>query len=280
MDLIKKFYTAWTGNAPVVVVTAAALFAAGVLTFWLRSGFVVTVDIGDIGNWGGFAFGLLIAGLLVLVYLGWQFDDQPGRTITIAVLAAVAGGLINALFDRAMNGGWLPIWAGLLLVTFAAASYAAWRVQARLAVISTVLPVYGMAVTALFVVGVGTPLSPSIVLGIVAIGGYTLSLTCAILDRLRPPLRTARREMPAQTVTGGALQSLRPALVFTMSLILIALPLVLIGAGPIRSIGLLVLIGALVSPYTALVLSPPLLAAWQDQHEIDERDHLGRRKKQ
>lgn len=280
MEHIRQVYIAWLSNTRLVLVLSGLLLAAGIGGFGLRSGFIVRGDVGDVEVWGSLAFGLLMAALLVLIYTGWQFDDLPGRTITIAVPAALVGLLINALFGRAMNGGWLPIWGGLLLVTFAATGYAAWRVQARFALVTLVLLVYGMAVTAVLFAALGRPISAPILLGVVAIGGYTFSLACYVLDRIRENLSPARRETYTQTVISSFLASLRPALLWVIALILMAIPLILIGTGPIRSLGLLMLIGTLVGAYATLILPVPLLLTWPGQTKTEStgRREVGRRR--
>ena len=271
MEQLQRAYSTWIGNVPTVLVISGVLLIGGILASGLQ-GVSVAEDLKAPVLLGNLIFGCFLSCLLILMYIGWRFDNQPGRTLVVVLISTFVGNIINMLFPLALSGGWLPVWGGVLLGVFTVVMYMAWRVGARFALVTIILIIYTVLVTAGLVLWIGYALSVPLVFGLVGIGGYTFCMACVVCDRIITNVGNARRDSLDQHIRDGVLQLLRPVLLWGAAVVLIALPGVVMGTGPVRSLAFLFLIGAIVSVYAILAFPAPLVLANSEMtvpHDVD-----------
>ena len=276
MEQLQRAYSTWIGNVPTVLVISGVLLIGGILASGLQ-GVSVAEDLKAPVLLGNLIFGCFLSFLLIVMYIGWRFDNQPGRTIVVVLIATFIGNIINLLFPLALSGGWLPVWGGILLGIVIVIMYVSWRVGARFALVTAMMIIYTILVTAGLVLWIGPVLSAPLVFGLVGIGGYTFCMACVVCDRISTNIKNAKRDTWDQHIRGGMLQSIRPVLLWGAAAVLIALPGVIMGTGPVRSLAVLFLTGTIVNVYAILAFPAPLLLATKGMTVPQDTDRSSRR---
>ena len=258
-------YTDLMDKPAVVFVISGILMALGVVAVAMTSAqSTLTLPLQGLLLSGELLYGLFVAVLIILVIIGWHIDDLPGKSIALAVPLLLVGSIVRLLLPLAQGSGWLGEWNGVMLGITVVSIYLAWRIQSRFAMVVIVSSLYAIIVTSGFIFGLVQSVSVPVVLGIMAVGAMVIVLVSLSYFRIKNYMRAARREPIKNHIVTGALAAMRFTVLSGSVVMLSALPLIALTGASFRALGLIFLIGGLVSLFTALAAPIPLIMATND----------------
>ena len=277
---MEKMYTDLLDKPMVIYILSGLLMALGVVTVATQGQATLTLPLQGLLLSGELLYAIFVAILIVLVIVGWHIDDLPGKSISLAVPLLLFGSLVRVLLPLAQSSGWLGEWNGVMLGVIIISIYLAWRIQARFALIAIVAGSYTVIVTSGFVFGVVQQIAVPHILGLLASGAMAIILILLSFFRIKGFIRTARREAIKNHIVKGALASIRITLLSGITVILFAIPFIILAESVFRSFGLIFFIGGLVSIFTALATPMPLIMATSNLELVtDSSRKTGKRRK-
>jgi hypothetical protein len=274
---MERLCTALINKPPLVFGMAGVLLAAGILCSAVQPRMILSQDTLDTVLSGHVTFGLLISLLVLLAAIGWRIDNQPGRSTALALSVLPAASLVYMLLPLAQRGEWLPIWNVLMTGLAVVSGYIGWRIRARFAVIAVAGAGYTMLVTAGIAGAMVSEFSTPLALGVLSTGGLTVCLISAFGFFIQERVRASRRDSMRQHILSGAVPSCRLVLRWGGSALLIALSVAALGAGPVRALGLLTAVGAVIGVFTAVACPSLYQLAAEDTDAAPAPDKPSRR---
>lgn len=262
-----------------ILTALGVLLALGILLPALHVETLTLAGAEEFLRLGNLAYGLFIACCLLLIVIGWRIDQQPGRAIILGVAMLMAGSLLDLFFGAAVAGGWLGVWHGLLAGFIVIMGYIGWRIRARFALVALGLIAYVSLVTAGLFLSVEPRLTVPLIIAVIAVAGDAFGLLYVLYDRISAGIRADRRGDLVESITCGAVQALRPVLIWSTVPLLIALPAALFGTGPFRSLGLFLSIGAVIAGIAVLCAPAALQSAAPHAEPAPVPERSGRRRR-
>ncbi len=255
---MEQWYTGWIEKKTPLYAVASTLLVASL---------VVLASAGDIQPaqdfilmWlsGQFLIGLYFALLVIVAAFGSYLDNERGKSITLALAATPGGVILLVLHGWLLQIGWAPVWVGLVSGLMVIVGYVAWRVQARITVVTLGGIVYAMVVSLGFLLALTRELSADVVTGVIGVGGLVVVMSAVLLIGYRERVRVARRESRFRHLLNAVTFSQRPLLLLSLSMVVASLAAVFLGAGPVRTFGAVFAVAAVISRITTFVLPAPL----------------------
>ncbi|AQP52138.1 protein translocase subunit SecF [Tessaracoccus flavescens] len=219
---------------------------------------------------------------------------SPEETATTrAEIAALAGVEPGDVTYNAIGASWgqqitkqgiiaLLVFMGLVMLLIAA-YFRDWKMS----VAAIVAVLHDLVVTVGVYAAVGFTVTPSTVIGVLTILGYSLYDTVVVFDKIRE--NTKDLEQTNHTYSYQANLAINQVLVRSLNTTIIGvlpvLALFVAGAtlqsGPLADLGLALLVGMIAGAYSSLFIAAPLLA-WLREREpgmVAHREQIERRKK-
>jgi MFS family permease len=256
---MESWYTEWIKKTPALAGIGIALLIVGVTGSGLNSDVRLADEIRETLLSGMLAYSLFAAMLVLLVALGWQFDRLPGRSITLAVSAFLMASLVLLFAPMAGRNGWMPVWSGVMTGLTLGALYVAWRIQARLAVMTILAALYVMVVAGCFIVFLVEELTLATGLALLMTGALVVSQIWVLLSRVQERAQKARREPLRNHIRQAAVETARPVLIWSAGALLMSLPVVFLGENALRITGVVFAMGGLLSMFITLCFPAPML---------------------
>ncbi len=154
--------------------------------------------------------------------------------------------------------------------------------NAKMSVAALAALAHDLVVTVGLYALVGFTVTPSTVIAVLTIMGYSLYDTVVVFDMVRERTKTIKED--GRTFSEAANEAINHVLVrsinttiiavLPVAAILIAGVLVLGGEGPLPDLGLAMLIGMIAGAYSSICLATPILAVWRER----EPDMVAHRK--
>lgn len=214
-------------------------------------------------------------------------------TTTRAEIATLAGVEPGDVTYNAIGASWgqqitkqgviaLLVFMGLVMLLIAA-YFRDWKMS----VAAIVAVLHDLVVTVGVYAAVGFTVTPSTVIGVLTILGYSLYDTVVVFDKIRE--NTKGLEQTNHTYSYQANLAINQVLVRSLNTTIIGvlpvLALFVAGAtlqsGPLADLGLALLVGMIAGAYSSLFIAAPLLA-WLREREpgmVEHREQIERRKK-
>ena len=214
-------------------------------------------------------------------------------TTTRAEIATLAGVEPEDVTYNAIGASWgqqitkqgviaLLVFMGLVMLLIAA-YFRDWKMS----VAAIVAVLHDLVVTVGVYAAVGFTVTPSTVIGVLTILGYSLYDTVVVFDKIRENIKGL--EQTNHTYSYQANLAINQVLVRSLNTTIIGvlpvLALFVAGAtlqsGPLADLGLALLVGMIAGAYSSLFIAAPLLA-WLREREpgmVEHREQIERRKK-
>ena len=214
-------------------------------------------------------------------------------TTTRAEIATLAGVEPGDVTYNAIGASWgqqitkqgviaLLVFMGLVMLLIAA-YFRDWKMS----VAAIVAVLHDLVVTVGVYAAVGFTVTPSTVIGVLTILGYSLYDTVVVFDKIRENIKGL--EQTNHTYSYQANLAINQVLVRSLNTTIIGvlpvLALFVAGAtlqsGPLADLGLALLVGMIAGAYSSLFIAAPLLA-WLREREpgmVEHREQIERRKK-
>lgn len=149
--------------------------------------------------------------------------------------------------------------------------YIAWRFKFDFGVAATIATFHDVLAVLGVVFILHKEITLLIITALLTIGGYSLTDTVVVYDRIRENLRSRRKEQLADTINASINQVLSRTAMTSLTTLLAALALFLLGGEVLHDFAFALLIGIVVGTYSSWFVASPLIYEWRIRTESTRR---------
>ena len=149
--------------------------------------------------------------------------------------------------------------------------YIAWRFKFDFGVAATIATFHDVLAVLGVVFLLNKEITLLIVTALLTIGGYSLTDTVVVYDRIRENLRSRRKEGLSDVINASINQVLSRTAMTSLTTLLASLALFLIGGDVLHDFGFALFIGVLVGTYSSWFVASPLIYEWRNRTEASRR---------
>lgn len=156
------------------------------------------------------------------------------------------------------------IWA-VLISMIGILIYVAWRFEFRFGVAAVAATFHDvLAVLGIFYL-LDKEISLLVVTALLTIGGYSLTDTVVIFDRIRENMRKKTKEDFSSLMNRSINEVLKRTIVTSTTTLLASLALLILGGEVIHDFALALVLGVIVGSYSSIFMASPLLLYWNNK---------------
>jgi preprotein translocase subunit SecF len=149
--------------------------------------------------------------------------------------------------------------------------YIAWRFEFRFGVAATVATFHDVLAVLGVVFVLNKEITLLIVTALLTIAGYSLTDTVVVYDRIRENLRARRKETLSDVMNASINQVLSRTAMTSITTLLAAAALFLLGGEVLHDFAFALLIGIVVGTYSSWFVASPLIYEWRIRTEAARR---------
>ena len=149
--------------------------------------------------------------------------------------------------------------------------YIAWRFEFRFGVAASIATFHDVLAVLGIVFILNKEITLLIVTALLTIAGYSLTDTVVVYDRIRENLRARRKEPLGDVMNASINQVLSRTAMTSLTTLLAALALFLLGGEVLHDFGFALLIGVLVGTYSSWFVASPIIFEWRVRAEAARR---------
>ncbi len=149
--------------------------------------------------------------------------------------------------------------------------YIAWRFEFRFGVAATIATFHDVLAVLGIVFILNKEITLLIVTALLTIAGYSLTDTVVVYDRIRENLRIRRKEQLGDIMNASINQVLSRTAMTSLTTLLAALALFLLGGEVLHDFAFALLIGILVGTYSSWFVASPIIYEWRIRVEAVRR---------
>jgi preprotein translocase subunit SecF len=147
--------------------------------------------------------------------------------------------------------------------------YLAWRFEFKFGVAATVATFHDIfAMVGIFWV-LGMEQDLLFITALLTIGGYSLTDTVVIFDRIRENIRLRKRSTFSETINLSVNEVLSRTIVTSLTVFVAVMALLLFGGTVLRDFALALTTGILIGTYSSVFVAGPLLVLWRGEKMTD-----------
>ena len=184
-------------------------------------------------------------------------DKMPGNPFAVESISEIGPAIGHKLRQDAT--------LALAISALAIIIYLAWRFEFKFGVtaaIATFHDVFAM-VGIFWVLGIEQDLL--FITALLTIGGYSLTDTVVIFDRIRENIRFRKKNTFSETINLSVNDVLSRSLVTSITLLLAVLALLFFGGEVLHNFALALVIGLLIGSYSSVFVAGPMLVLWRGE---------------
>jgi preprotein translocase subunit SecF len=184
-------------------------------------------------------------------------DKMPGNPFAVESVSEIGPAIGHKLRQDAT-------WA-LAISALAIIIYLGWRFEFKFGVtaaIATFHDIFSM-VGIFWAFGIEQDLL--FITALLTIGGYSLTDTVVIFDRIRENIRLRKRSTFSETINLSVNEVLSRSLVTSFTVFMAVMALLLFGGAVLRNFALALTIGILVGSYSSVFVAGPMLVLWRGE---------------
>ncbi|MEW6720675.1 MAG: protein translocase subunit SecF [Thermodesulfobacteriota bacterium] len=159
-------------------------------------------------------------------------------------------------------------WA-LAIAFLAIIVYLAWRFEFKFGVTATVATFHDIFAMVGIFWALGLEQDLLFITALLTIGGYSLTDTVVIFDRIRENIRLRKRNTFSETINLSVNEVLSRSLVTGFTVILAVAALLAFGGDVLRNFALALLIGLVIGSYSSIFVAGPMLVLWRGEKMAD-----------
>jgi preprotein translocase subunit SecF len=149
--------------------------------------------------------------------------------------------------------------------------YIAWRFQLDFGVAATIATFHDVLAVLGIIFLLNKEITLLIVTALLTIAGYSLTDTVVVYDRIRENLRSRRKEGLGDIMNASINQVLSRTAMTSLTTLLAAMSLFLIGGDVLHDFGFALFIGILIGTYSSWFVASPLIYEWRIRAEASRR---------
>jgi preprotein translocase subunit SecF len=197
---------------------------------------------------------------LIKAALQKEFTDNP---LIVEGFAEVGPAIGKELQQKALLAIAISL-AGIII-------YIAWRFEFRFGVAATIATFHDVLAVLGVIFILNKEITLLIVTALLTIAGYSLTDTVVVYDRIRENLRARRREPLNDIMNTSINQVLSRTAMTSLTTLLGALALFLMGGEVLHDFGFSLAIGILVGTYSSWFVASPIIYEWRTRVEAARR---------
>ncbi len=184
-------------------------------------------------------------------------EKMPGNPFTVESISEIGPAIGHKLRQDAT-------WA-LGIAFVAIIIYLAWRFEFKFGVTAAVATFHDIFAMVGIFWALGIEQDLLFITALLTIGGYSLTDTVVIFDRIRENIRLRKRGTFSETINLSVNEVLSRSLVTGFTVILAVLALLVFGGDVLRNFALALLIGLVVGSYSSIFVAGPMLVLWRGE---------------
>ena len=189
-----------------------------------------------------------------------EFADNP---LTVEGFAEVGPAIGKELQNKALLAVAISL-AGIIV-------YIAWRFEFRFGVAASIATFHDVLAVLGVIFVFNKEITLLIVTALLTIAGYSLTDTVVVYDRIRENLRSRRREPLGDIMNTSINQVLSRTAMTSLTTLLGALALFLMGGEVLHDFGFSLVIGIIVGTYSSWFVASPIIYEWRIRVEAARR---------
>jgi preprotein translocase subunit SecF len=155
-------------------------------------------------------------------------------------------------------------WA-LAISALAIILYLAWRFEFKFGVTAAIATFHDIFAMVGIFWALGIEQDLLFITALLTIGGYSLTDTVVIFDRIRENIRLRKRNSFSETINLSVNDVLSRSIVTSLTLLLAVLALLFFGGDVLRNFALALVIGLLIGSYSSVFVAGPMLVLWRGE---------------
>ena len=189
-----------------------------------------------------------------------EFNDNP---FTVEASTEVGPAIGKELQQKALVAIAISL-AGIIV-------YIAWRFEFRFGVAATIATFHDVLAVLGVVFILQKEITLLIVTALLTIGGYSLTDTVVVYDRIRENLRARRKEPLGDVINASINQVLSRTAMTSFTVLLSAVALFFLGGEVLHDFAFALLIGVIVGTYSSWFVASPIIYEWRVRVEAARR---------
>jgi len=187
-----------------------------------------------------------------------KFPDNP---ITVESIAEIGPAIGKKLRSDAL--------LALAVSALAIILYLAWRFEFKFGVAAAIATYHDVvALTGIFYL-LGQEMDLLFITALLTIGGYSLTDTVVVFDRIRENIRLRKRGTLSETINVSVNEVLSRTIITSVTVFITCLALLFFGGIVLREFALALTIGVVVGTYSSIFVASPIVALWRGEKMIE-----------
>ena len=184
-------------------------------------------------------------------------DKLPGNPFAVESVSEIGPAIGHKLRQDAT-------WA-LAISALAIIIYLAWRFEFKFGVTAAIATFHDIFAMVGIFWALGIEQDLLFITALLTIGGYSLTDTVVIFDRIRENIRLRKRSSFSETINLSVNDVLSRSIVTSLTLLLAVLALLFFGGDVLRNFALALVIGLLIASYSSVFVAGPMLVLWRGE---------------
>jgi preprotein translocase subunit SecF len=181
-------------------------------------------------------------------------QESPGNPFEVYSIMEIGPVIGQALQQQAFWAVTISI-IGIIV-------YVAFRFQFKFGVAAAIATVHDiLAVLGVFFI-LHKEINLLIITALLTLGGYSLTDTVVVFDRIRENLKKNKKDPLPKLVNDSINEVLSRTIITSLTVVLVLIPLVLFGGDVLHDFSLALLMGVIVGTYSSVFVASPVLVVW------------------
>lgn len=194
----------------------------------------------------------------VVSLLQQKFADNP---ITVESISEIGPAIGKKLRSDAI--------LALAVSALAIIGYLAWRFEFKFGVAAAIATYHDVvALTGIFYL-LGREIDLLFITALLTIGGYSLTDTVVVFDRIRENIRLRKKGTLSETINLSVNEVLSRTVVTSLTVFITCIALLFFGGIVLREFALALTIGVVVGTYSSIFVASPIVAMWRGEKMVE-----------
>ena len=194
----------------------------------------------------------------VVNLLRQKFPDNPGTVESVAEIGPAIGRKLRS--DAIL---------ALAVSALAIIVYLAWRFEFKFGVAAAIATFHDVAALVGIFYLLGKEMDLLFITALLTIGGYSLTDTVVVFDRIRENIRLRKKRTFSETINLSVNEVLSRTVVTSLTVFLTCLALLFFGGVVLKEFALALTIGVVVGTYSSIFVASPIVAIWRGEKMVE-----------
>ncbi len=194
----------------------------------------------------------------VVNLLRQKFPENPGTVESVAEIGPAIGRKLRS--DAIL---------ALAVSALAIIVYLAWRFEFKFGVAAAIATFHDVAALVGIFYLLGKEMDLLFITALLTIGGYSLTDTVVVFDRIRENIRLRKKRTFSETINLSVNEVLSRTIVTSLTVFLTCVALLFFGGVVLKEFALALTIGVVVGTYSSIFVASPIVAIWRGEKMVE-----------